>query len=482
MPTEGSILIADDEANNRHLLRMLLQPLGHTLVETATGPETLAAARQAPPDLLLLDVMMPDLDGFDVCRQLRQDPATAEMVILLVTALDDRASRLQGIEAGADDFISKPFDRVELRTRVQTIMRLNRYRRLVVERQRFAWLIEQAAEGYLLLAERPAETLLYANPRARQYLGLAPVEALGPLPFEELARRHYRFEPEHSWAAGRTPCYLIRPETAAAPAIWLEVAELPAPATLGAGRVVRLRDVTEAMGLKRGAWSFTSITSHKFLTPLGAINGSLEMLETFADDMTPAELRQLTGMARRGVERLQRQINDLLRYANATQWQPEPAPFALAALPALVQELAAEIGLASVAVTLAPEAAAETVWPGPQTLELILRELLANARKFHPHGAPAVAVRVAAETASRITLQVWDDGRTVPLEQLTEIWTPFYQAEKTMTGQVPGMGLGLAMVAALIWTSGGECRAYNRPDGPGLIVELSLPAADPPPA
>jgi response regulator RpfG family c-di-GMP phosphodiesterase len=78
--------------------------------------------------------MMPDMDGMEVCRRLRADPQLAEIPIIMVTALDDDDSRMQGIEAGADDFISKPFDRMELRARIRTIMRLNRYRRIATER------------------------------------------------------------------------------------------------------------------------------------------------------------------------------------------------------------------------------------------------------------------------------------------------------------------------------------------------------------
>ncbi len=81
--------------------------------------------------------MMPEMDGFEVCRRLRADPMLAEVPIILVTALDDRDSRLEGLEAGADDFVSKPFDRAELRARIRAIARLNRYRHLVAERAKF---------------------------------------------------------------------------------------------------------------------------------------------------------------------------------------------------------------------------------------------------------------------------------------------------------------------------------------------------------
>jgi DNA-binding response OmpR family regulator len=153
MSQVNTILIVDDEPTGREVLATLLQPQGYQLLMAANGQEALEQAAAHLPDLILLDVMMPGLDGFEVCRRLRADARLGEVPIIMLTALDDRASRLQGIQAGADDFISKPFDRVELRARVRTIVRLNRYRQLLADRSRFDWVVEQADDGYLIAGE-----------------------------------------------------------------------------------------------------------------------------------------------------------------------------------------------------------------------------------------------------------------------------------------------------------------------------------------
>src|SRR5215212_3413015 len=167
-----TILIADDEPIGQETVVALLSPLGYQMICAGSGAEALRLANATPPDLILLYVMMPGMDGFEVCRQLRATPALAEVPVIMLTALDDRDSRLRGIEAGADDFVSKPYDRVELRARVRTITRLNRYRRLVNERTKFEWVVEQADDGYLVVAERGA--ISYANPRARFLFGARP--------------------------------------------------------------------------------------------------------------------------------------------------------------------------------------------------------------------------------------------------------------------------------------------------------------------
>jgi signal transduction histidine kinase len=107
------------------------------------GLVALRMLEQLRPDLILLDVMMPIMDGFEVCRRIRATPALAEVPIILLTALDDHDSLLKGIEAGADDFLTKPADRRELRARVRTITRLNRYRTLMEQRENIRHMAER---------------------------------------------------------------------------------------------------------------------------------------------------------------------------------------------------------------------------------------------------------------------------------------------------------------------------------------------------
>ncbi len=131
MNQPATILVVDDIVANRETLCELLEAEDYRLFEAADGATALRLAAEAPPDLVLLDVMMPGMDGYEVCRRLRTDIRLAEVPVIIVTALDDQASLLAGIEAGADDFVTKPFNRAELRARVRSITRLNRYRRLL---------------------------------------------------------------------------------------------------------------------------------------------------------------------------------------------------------------------------------------------------------------------------------------------------------------------------------------------------------------
>ncbi len=115
----GRILVADDEAFNRIILQDILESQGHHVTLAEDGKQTIEMAFAEPPDVVLLDIMMPKMDGYEVCSQLRKDSRTAHLPILIITALKDRAERLKGIRSGANDFLTKPIDAEEIRLRVK---------------------------------------------------------------------------------------------------------------------------------------------------------------------------------------------------------------------------------------------------------------------------------------------------------------------------------------------------------------------------
>src|ERR1035437_8207963 len=108
--SRGLVLVVDDDEANRMLLRDPLEVHGYEIVEAENGEQALQKVEQRPPDVILLDVMMPRMDGFEVCRRLKKDARTAHIPVLIVTALSERMERMMGIAAGASDFLSKPVD------------------------------------------------------------------------------------------------------------------------------------------------------------------------------------------------------------------------------------------------------------------------------------------------------------------------------------------------------------------------------------
>ena len=122
--TQAKILVVDDEEKNVKLMEAILLPRGYEIVKAYNGEEALQQVAKQMPDLILLDVMMPIMNGFEVCKKLKDDPETRLIPIVIMTALGELEDRVRGIEAGADDFLTKPVNRDELLARIQTSLRL----------------------------------------------------------------------------------------------------------------------------------------------------------------------------------------------------------------------------------------------------------------------------------------------------------------------------------------------------------------------
>lgn len=120
-------LVVDDEEKNRKLFKAILSRDGFEVAVAANGAAGLHAVEQRPPDLILLDVMMPGMNGFDVCRQVKNEPRTQMIPVLMVTALQEKEDRIRAMEVGADDFLSKPIDATELLVRAKSLLRIKRY-------------------------------------------------------------------------------------------------------------------------------------------------------------------------------------------------------------------------------------------------------------------------------------------------------------------------------------------------------------------
>ena len=118
------ILLADDDPIIIKLLGMVLKKNGYDFAVATNGMEAMEKTKSYGPDLILLDVMMPQIDGFEVCRRLKEDPATKHIPIIIITALADREPRVRGLSAGANDFLAKPIDRVELMVRAKNLLKI----------------------------------------------------------------------------------------------------------------------------------------------------------------------------------------------------------------------------------------------------------------------------------------------------------------------------------------------------------------------
>ena len=498
------ILIVDDVAANRQTLCELLDAQDYRLVEAADGSAALRLAAETPPDLVLLDVMMPHIDGYEVCRRLRADARLAEVPVIMVTALDDQESRLTGIKAGADDFLTKPFNRAELRARVRTITRLNRYRRLVeaqgalrASEARFLQLAEHSDEVFLFATinpERitfvsPAVEKIWGRPAARFYEDARLWEkAIHP---DDQPRVHAAYRAVLAGEAARfTEEYrVVRSDGAVR---WVLDGRTPIRDASGAimsmGGVVH--DITErknAEELMLRAQRLENIgmlaagIAHDFNNALGPIIMAVPFVRQHVSN--PDSLRFLN-IVEKSAERGVGLIRQLLSFARGANGEH-----------LLLQARHVLRELAELAEATFPKAIrVETMLPGElwpiqanvTQIHQVFLNLCINARDAMPEGGELTltaanrTLDVAAAAGipngrpgDFLTVEVRDTGTGIPPEVLARIWEPFY----TTKGEGKGTGLGLSTVRGILHQHDGFVTVQTRV-GHGTAFMVYLPAAE----
>ena len=157
---QAKILVVDDETKNVKLLEALLLPRGYAVIKAYNGEEALRQVQQEQPDLILLDIMMPVLNGFAVCKRLKDNEETRLIPVIIMTALGQVEDRIKGIEAGADDFLTKPVHRDELMARIRTSLRLKQ----TIERK--VGVLQGVQEYLTKFVPQSVKRLIEENPAA----------------------------------------------------------------------------------------------------------------------------------------------------------------------------------------------------------------------------------------------------------------------------------------------------------------------------
>jgi PAS domain S-box-containing protein len=500
-PTTGSereprpiILIIEDTLDGRQTLQTLLAGQGYTLAFAENGLEGLAKAAELIPDLILLDVMLPGIDGLEVCRRLRANALLAEVPIIMVTALEDRDTRLQGIIAGADDFISKRFDGTELRARVRTITRLNRYRRLVRERAKFERLVELMPSGLLLVDAEGSISLV--NPAMLRMLAAGQRDIVVGKDLRLWIESEQRDEcAAYLRRAVADASYSAQFET-----ICLHMDGTPFPAEMDVGHFVWddqalayvvVRDITSRRQLEERLLQSQKMESigrlaggiaHDFNNLLTAILGYAALsLDSLPPDAHEREDQIAIATAAQSAAKLTRQ---LLAFASRQTIEPRifnPNDLLLDIDKLLRRLIGEDIEL----ITLrAPDLGLIRADPGQ--IEQVLVNLAVNARDAMPEGG-----RLTIETANVVLdaaygrahigvapgpytmLVVSDTGVGMDESIKRYIFEPFF----TTKAPGHGTGLGLATCYGILKQHGGTIEVYSEPYL-GTSFKLYLPRVE----
>lgn len=506
------ILLVDDHPANLAALEAALAPEGHELHSADNGPDAIAAALRLVPDLVLLDVMMPGMDGYEVCRALRTQPSVAAVPIVMLTALHDRESRLAGLKAGADDFLSKPFPLEELRARVRTITRLDRHRVISEQRARFEQLFHLAPSAIVVVQAQGQ--LVSANHRAARLLSLpetSPSPPARPCVFD-------LFPPE---AAARlrslVGALLAAPSSAGDSAsprpIELRLPDpektVPRVLRVSATRLeeraeslallafedlsaeVHAREVVENLNRRLEARvrertrrletanqlcsSYAVFVAHDLRSPLTALKGSLSFLLE-GGVFIPDELLPWIQRARSATRLIEEMIGDTLTLA-AGPAADRPAPRPIDPGP-VIERLGQK--LLALHPSPRPELVVHPMPPVaacPLLLERIFFNLISNAFKYTAT-RPAPRVEIGSVgTPDGPALYVRDNGVGFAPGETEALFAEFSRLS-TSEGH-EGLGLGLSLIARLVQAHHGRIWAEGRLGEGATFYVLLPPAAAP---
>jgi signal transduction histidine kinase len=477
------LLIADDNADMRDYLRRLFG--GRWAIDTVSnGRQALESIRAERPDLVITDVMMPELDGFGLIAALRADPALGDLPVIMLSARAGEEARIEGLQAGATDYLGKPFASRELLVRVETLL-LRAQVRAAEDRQarRLAVIFEQAPIAIAIL-RGPDHVFEIANEPYRKIIGGRdvvgfPVAVAVPEVVAQgligLLDRIYRTgEP---FVGNSVQIKLQRtPDGPLEDAFFDLVFQ---PLIDAAGQVTGIagigHDVTalavarrDAEAASRAKDEFLAMLGHELRNPLAPIMTALELMRRRPEQPAARE----RAVIERQVQHLVGLVDDLLDVSRITRGKVE-----LRAEPVAIAEVVARaIEVVSPLLEQRRHALTVDVPDGlavhgdPTRLAQVVSNLLTNAAKYTPNGGQITIG--AAREGDQVTIRVGDNGVGIEPTMLRRVFEPFAQERQSIDRAQGGLGLGLAIVDNLVKLHGGTVSA--RSDGRGLGSEFTV--------
>jgi signal transduction histidine kinase len=487
--TFGSrILLADDNADMRSYIRELLGPL-YEVEALADGAEALAAARRERPDLILTDVMMPRMDGFELLSTLRADPALGDIPVIVLSARAGEESRIEGLSAGADDYLVKPFHARELLARVGAILELVHARRVseqqfrayvqatsdVVYRMSPDWSEMRQLDGRNVMDDQTGATRSwmdkYIHEEDRPRVQAAIDEAIRARSPFELEHRVIRSDGSSGWTFSRA---IPRFDDHGEIVEWFGAASNVTARREAQEVLERQRRQLETADRQKN--EFLAMLAHELRNPLAPIRNAGELLSRGIVQDPQGRLALAT--VERQVKHLTRLVDDLLDISRITQGQVElrrgpvrlehVIAHAVEAVDPLIQQKQHQLSIVSSRKPL-------VVNGDPERLVQCIGNILTNAAKYTPpNGEIRIESRHEHDTA---IVMIRDNGVGISRELLPTVFDLFVQGERTLDRAQGGLGVGLTIVRRLVEMHGGSITATSAGVNQGAAFEIRVPLA-----
>ncbi|WP_167508984.1 ATP-binding response regulator [Corallococcus sicarius] len=488
-PVHGHILVVDDNADMRGYVSRLLAT--HWEVRSvADGEAAYEAALASPPDLILSDVMMPRLDGFGLLKKLRLNPRTQGVPFILLSARAGEEARIEGLQAGADDYLVKPFSARELLARVESQLQLGR------ARQQISDFFMQAPSAMCVMTG-PELVFTVINPKFAKLMGR---DMLGKPALEAQPKGGHGVLIQHLERVYRTgEPYVGREVPVRQPDGQGGLKELVVDVDIHAqrdgsghilGLLVAVQEISEQVRARQqlevltqdlqtaltARDTFLGVASHELKTPVTALLLNLEMTRRRlssprGDSPSPAKLKVAVETAQRQAERLARLVDELL---DVSRIQAGKLDFSLEEsdpgelVREVIESFREQLGQARCGVELQVVPGAR-VWWDRSRMEQVLVNLLSNAIKYAP-GQP-IRIEVAPHD-SHLIIRVADSGPGIPREHQDRVFERFERGGPPRS--VHGLGLGLYIASQIVQGHHGELR-LDSDAGRGATFTIELP-------
>ncbi|MFH1034098.1 MAG: response regulator [Pseudomonadota bacterium] len=475
-----SILVIDDEQRVRQACRRVLEPEGYRISEAANGQEGLASIQQDPPDLVLVDLMMPVVDGMELLAAARQDHPYLAVVVITGYATMERA--VQALQQGADDFLPKPFKPQDLRLVVERVLkRVRTLSLMAIEKSRTRVLVESMTNGVMVL--EAGGHVAYANPALLGLLGCKAADCQGlevekalPCPEVTAALRQVLTMPEpqpHMLNCQLQPVPRQEPR-------YLQVRCSPFLDGRGhlVGALAVFDDITAWRRLDELKSEFVSTVAHEIASPLASVLGQLQNLsQGLAGPLSPqqSELVDRSRSRLEGIVALSRDLLDLSRIEAGANGQPEAVQVEPLLREAL-DMLGPQASQKGQSLDYSQDGPLEPVLGVARELGEVFINLLSNAIKYTPEGG---RIRVwARQEGAELQVGFEDSGYGIAQEDQEKIFLRFFRVKDPNTRHIVGTGLGLPIVKRVVEEHGGQVRVQSQP-GQGSTFIVSLPVRGP---
>ncbi len=488
------ILLADDNTDMREYVGRLLAERW-TVETVADGEAALEAARKRRPDLVLTDVMMPNLDGFGLLRELRADERTRNVPVIILSARAGEEAHVEGLRAGANDYLVKPFSARELVVRVEAQLARARLRTLEEAQNRRLTRVFQHAPVGIAIARGPDHVFEFANASylqlisnrssSRPVLGRSVREA-----FPELADQGIYELLDHVFASGepfigRSVRMMINRGAGGAPEeCFFDFVYQPMLDDAGQveGIVAVAFDVTALTNARREAESanrakdeFFAMLGHELRNPLAPILTALQLMHLRGTDETKRERT----LIERQVMHLVRLVDDLLDVSRVTQGKIEikREQAELAEIMAkAIEQASPVIEQRAHKLTVDVPRHGIRLDADPIRLAQVFSNLLTNAAKYtEPGGWISVT---SAREGDEVVVKVRDNGTGISPEMLPRVFDLFAQERQALDRTQGGLGLGLAIVRSMVTLHGGRVGVYSAGKGLGSEFTVRLPVVE----